>query len=103
MDIKKMQAAIEADARQAIDGLGQSLVEAKAIIKGNASGARVTNQDQLAVLAARKRLGLSQADFAKAINTPLRTLQEWEQGRANPPGAALKLCEVLVNNPSLVA
>jgi putative transcriptional regulator len=48
-------------------------------------------------------LGLSQTKFAEVINTPLRTLQEWEQGRATPPGAAVKLCELLAHNPALVA
>lgn len=33
----------------------------------------------------RNKSGLSQKDFAKRHNVPLRTLQHWEQGRRNPP------------------
>ena len=30
-------------------------------------------------------LGLSQREFAKKFNIPVRTLQKWEQGVAKPP------------------
>lgn len=30
-------------------------------------------------------LGLSQREFAKKFNIPVRTLQKWEQGAAKPP------------------
>ena len=49
----------------------------------------------------RRALGLSQSAFAAVINTPLRTLQEWEQGRAQPVGAVVKLCQLLRANPQL--
>ena len=32
----------------------------------------------------RERFGLTQAEAAEALSVPLRTLQEWEQGRAAP-------------------
>ncbi len=38
-----------------------------------------------ALVAARMRAGLSQARAARAGGVPLRTLQEWEQGRQEPP------------------
>jgi putative transcriptional regulator len=49
----------------------------------------------------RRALGLSQSAFAAVINTPLRTLQEWEQGRSQPVGAVVKLCQLLRANPQL--
>lgn len=33
----------------------------------------------------RKLTGLSQGKFADYFKIPLRTVQEWEQGRRNPP------------------
>lgn len=42
--------------------------------------------------AARARKGIAQAIAAAAIDElPLRTLQEWEQGRHEPPAWAQKL------------
>ena len=41
--------------------------------------------------AARARTGLSQTRFAAALGVSTRTLQEWEQGRREPSGAARSL------------
>lgn len=39
----------------------------------------------------RKSTGLSQSEFAKYYGISVRTIQEWEQGRRNPPPYMLKL------------
>lgn len=39
----------------------------------------------------RKQTGLSQSKFADYFGLPVRTLQEWEQGRQNPPSYLLDL------------
>lgn len=39
----------------------------------------------------RLSTGLSQSKFAEYFGLPIRTLQEWEQGRRNPPEYLLKL------------
>lgn len=39
----------------------------------------------------RQSTGLSQSKFAEYFGLPLRTLQEWEQGRHNPPPYVLDL------------
>jgi putative transcriptional regulator len=44
--------------------------------------------------AARQRTGLSQARFAELLGVSVRTLQEWEQGRRQPSGAARTLFKV---------
>ena len=33
----------------------------------------------------RKKLNMSQSEFAKKFRIPIRTLQDWEQGRRYPP------------------
>lgn len=50
-------------------------------------------------LAARKALGLSQAEFAKLLGVSARTLQDWEQGRKQPSGAASTLLKVAAKHP----
>ena len=42
-------------------------------------------------IAARRRSGLSQAQFAALLGVSVRMLQEWEQGRRQPSGAAKTL------------
>ncbi len=44
----------------------------------------------------RAKLKLSQSEFAEFLSVPVRTLQEWEQGRSEPRAsgtALLKLAE----------
>jgi len=47
----------------------------------------------------RKRTGLSQAKFATLLGVSVRTLQDWEQGRRAPSGAARTLLMVAAKNP----
>jgi putative transcriptional regulator len=47
----------------------------------------------------RDRTGLSQAKFAALLGVSVRTLQEWEQGRRAPSGAARTLLMVAAKNP----
>ncbi len=51
---------------------------------------------------ARIKLGLSQADFAAMIGVSVCTLQDWEQGRREPSGAAKALLKVAVAAPKIV-
>ncbi len=41
----------------------------------------------------RLKTGLSQSKFAEYFEIPLRTVQEWEQGRRKPPDYIPKLLE----------
>lgn len=45
---------------------------------------------QAKLRAARAHLGESQAQLAKRLNIPKRTLQDWEQDRRTPRGFALE-------------
>lgn len=50
----------------------------------------------------RRSLGLSQEAFAERFGIPLRTLQEWEEGR-EPDGATLSYLKVIEEIPDAVA
>ncbi len=54
------------------------------------------------VRALRRKLGLSQAQFASKFGFGLRTLQEWEQGRALPDRPARILLRVIEKSPKTV-
>lgn len=54
------------------------------------------------VISARKKTGLSQGEFAKLLNVSVRTLQEWEQGRRQPSGAAKTLIAIAERHPDIL-
>jgi len=64
-------------------GLTQALAFAKS--GGRLPGYRV--HVIVNVRAIRKRLGLSQQEFARRFGFSVRTLRDWEQGRRIPEGA----------------
>ena len=39
----------------------------------------------------RESIGMSQKEFAEYFRLPIRTLQEWEQERRNPPVYVLEM------------
>jgi putative transcriptional regulator len=61
--------------------------------------ARSTSVPVTDALQARAKLELSQSQFAKLLGVSVRTLQEWEQGRKKPTGAAQTLLRVAVRTP----
>jgi putative transcriptional regulator len=58
--------------------------------------------EKVQVAAARAATGLSQAAFAKLLGVFMRTLQEWEQGRKIPSGAAATLLKVASRHPEVL-
>lgn len=51
------------------------------------------------LIAARTRSGLSQAEFAQALGVSRRTIENWEQGRVQPTGAARQLLRLAALYP----
>ena len=64
--------------------------------------ARVTKVEVNEVVQARQSTGLSQSEFATALSISKRTLQEWEQGRRAPSGAAQALIRIARKHPEVV-
>ena len=47
----------------------------------------------------RRRLGLTQVEFARRIDVPHETIRNWEQGKRGPTGAARSLLRILDQAP----
>src|SRR6266702_1838176 len=54
------------------------------------------------VRAVRRRLGLSQSEFAAKFGFQPATLKNWEQGRTRPDGPARVLLAVIARHPEAV-
>lgn len=76
------------------------LASVKQMKRGKA--ARVTKVKLPAAAEARASVGLSQQEFAQLLGVSPRTLQDWEQGRREPNGAARTLLKVAVKHPKLL-
>ena len=81
--------------------LGLRLLESVRQMKAG-QAARVTQVEVNEVVQARQGTGLSQAEFASALSISKRTLQEWEQGRRSPSGAAQALIRIARKHPRVV-
>jgi putative transcriptional regulator len=84
-----------------IDKFKQDLLASvKQMRRGQA--ARVTRVKLPQAAEARSRVGLSQQQFARLLGVSARTLQDWEQGRREPTGAARTLLRVAVSHPEVL-
>ena len=77
--------------------IGREILEGLRELKRGEHG-RVVNVPEVASI--RSKTGLSQAQFAALMGVSVRTLQDWEQGRRAPSGAARTLLLVASKNPS---
>jgi putative transcriptional regulator len=83
------------------EALGRQLLQSVREMKAG-QAARVTSVELNEVIQAREGTGLSQAQFAAALCISKRTLQEWEQGRRSPSGAAQALIRIARLHPEVV-
>ncbi|ENO98839.1 MULTISPECIES: helix-turn-helix domain-containing protein [Thauera] len=84
-----------------IEKFQQDLLESvKQMRRGEA--VRTTRVELPEAAQARAKTGLSQQAFAELLGVSSRTLQEWEQGRRSPTGAAKTLLRVAVAHPEVL-
>ena len=76
--------------------IGQEILDGLRELKSGEYG-RVVNVPDVASI--RAKTGLSQSRFAVLLGVSVRTLQDWEQGRRAPSGAARTLLMVADRNP----
>ncbi len=85
---------------------GQSILrgarQALDYARGKRAGFVAHVPEDVDVAAIRKRLGLSQAAFAARFGFKLDAVQNWEQGRRRPEGAARAFLRVIEREPAAV-
>jgi putative transcriptional regulator len=99
-----MKRKIEADTfeqRDAERDIGRELLEAVDEIRAG-GGRRYTVEPKTAAAKARVKTGLSRARFAALLGVSRRTLEQWEQGRREPSGAARTLIKIAELRPEIL-
>lgn len=76
--------------------IGSEILQGIRDLKQGKTG-RVLNVPPVAEI--RQKTGLSQSKFASLLSVSVRTLQDWEQGRRVPSGAARTLLLIAHRNP----
>lgn len=76
--------------------VGQEILDGLRELKRGETG-RVINVPSVSEI--REKTGLSQKEFARLLGVSVRTLQDWEQGRRAPSGAARTLLLIADRNP----
>ena len=88
--------------------VGESIIEglkqAVAWTKGENDDVRVTlvHVPQVDIRQVRRKMGLSQAQFATKFGFPPATLRNWEQGRSRPDAPTRVLLAVIAKHPEAV-
>lgn len=64
-------------------------------------GKRKKVEPESDIVRARLKSGLSQSEFAAVLGVSKRTLEQWEQGRRQPSGAARILIRIAERHPEV--
>ncbi len=86
--------------RRLLAGLNEALAHARGEIE--LPNYTIVVPDRVDVAKLRRRLGLSQAAFARAFGLDVTALHAWEQGRRRPDRAARVLLAVIAKEPQAV-
>ena len=81
--------------KAAFESIKRGLKEAIAHQQGKAQGVKTYTPSEIDVQALRKRIGLTQEEFASKFSVSLGTLRHWERGDRTPHGPALVLLRVI--------
>ena len=77
--------------------IGSEILEGVRQLKRGEAG-RIVNVPDVKCI--REMTGLSQSEFASLLGVSVRTLQDWEQKRRAPSGAARTLLLIAEKNPA---
>jgi len=87
---------------KAFEKIKTGLEEAIAHAEGNSSGVVIHEFSPVDVKTIRKKIGMSQREFAASFGISLGTLRHWEQGNRQPHGPARVLLNLVAKEPKLV-
>jgi putative transcriptional regulator len=79
-----------------------SAKQALAFAKGEADAGAVHIPHEIDSARIRRKIHMSQSQFAAYVGVSVRTIQEWEQGRVVPSGAARAFLTVIDREPEAV-
>ncbi|MFI0375983.1 MAG: NadS family protein [Candidatus Thiodiazotropha sp.] len=85
--------------KEMFDELLESVQEMDEIVKGKKKASRSFDYPDPEVNAIRERIGVSQEKFALLLGVSKRTVENWEQGRRHPTGAARSLLRIVEADP----
>jgi putative transcriptional regulator len=85
-----------------IKSLEEALAHAEGKDKGRRARVHAVALKPADIQKARKKLGLSQDQFATAFGVSASTLRKWEQGQRSPTGAAETLLKIIDREPQAV-
>jgi putative transcriptional regulator len=85
--------------------IGQEILDGLREVKAYKAGTKAlrvhTLKEPASPQVIRAKLKLSQAAFAGLMGVSLRTVQDWEQGRRKPNGAAIALLRIAEQKPEV--
>ena len=81
---------------------GAELLKAVKQMKARKKG-RVYTPEQLLAISARQSVNLTQKEFAQLLDVSIDSVQDWEQGRRSPRGAARTLLRIAQSHPEVLA
>jgi len=84
-----------------ISAEGAELLKAVKQMKAGKKG-RTYTPEQLLAISARQSVSLTQKEFARLLDVSVDTVQDWEQGRRCPRGAARTLLRVAADYPEVL-
>ena len=85
--------------RAKIDATTESDIRRQMIEDGEDPDAEVNEADIISPWYIRKRLGMSQQQFANTLGIPVATLRNWEQNRVVMEPATIALMRILAHEP----
>jgi putative transcriptional regulator len=87
---------------KAFDSIARGLNEAIAHGKGEKVSVKTYTPESVDVSALRRRMGMTQEQFAARFGFSVATLRHWERGDRSPHGPALVLLNVIKRAPDAV-
>lgn len=98
-EIRRRKPAID---HARMDATTESDIRRHMVEDGEDPDAELLDANVISPAAIRRRLGMSQAEFANALAIPVATLRNWEQGRTLPDPAARSLLRAVARDPEHV-
>ena len=88
--------------KKAFDKIAAGLTEALEIARGHAKPTKLYVPPEIKVRDIRKKLNLSQDDFAAEFGFTINQIRDWEQGRSRPLDGLRAYLMIIQRDPEVV-